>query len=289
MKFENLLNPHWDQYDEETKTFQLKRDGGLFALLNDAILKTILLELNNFKVERIKIVGGTYIRNFDLFPELFETKEQEINFSHLSDETKENFLKNCNTSFTGISNNPKSLDFNITNQIISKFFNPSEHVVDWYRKFLLYLNVDLKNLIFIWARKTDKVSETSVPDVWEYKKILDRVDKKNKKILLQTDDITVLNEFKNSQIQFITLPHIKTNTDGKRPFHVNLCDIPDKEFEKENGITKIEHLRQMVALSLISKNAGLSILYPGNPTTFIPLLKGSTDNCLLFKNGYNLF
>jgi hypothetical protein len=45
----------------------------------------------------------------------------------------------------------------------------------------------------------------------------------------------------------------------------------------------------MVALSLISKNAGLSILYPGNPTTFIPLLKGSTDNCLLFKNGYNLF
>jgi len=78
MKFENLLNPHWDQYDEETKTFQLKRDGGLFALLNDAILKIILLELNNFKVERIKIVGETYIRNFDLFPELFETKEQEI-------------------------------------------------------------------------------------------------------------------------------------------------------------------------------------------------------------------
>jgi len=289
MKFESLLNPYWNHYDEETKTFQLKRDGGLFALLNDAILKTILLELNGFKVDKLEIEGETYIRNFNLFPELFEIKKLEIDFSKLSEDSKQMFLKNSSSSYTGISNNPKTLDFQITNQVISKFFNPNEHVIEWYKKFVLFLNVELKNLIFIWARKTDKVTETTVPDVWEYKKILDRIDTKNKKILLQTDDLTVLNEFKNSEIKFITLPYIKSNTDGKIPFHVNLCDIPDKEFEKQNGVTKIEHLRQMVALSLISKNAGLSILYPGNPTTFIPLLKGSTDNCLLFKNGYNLF
>ena len=34
------------------------------------------------------------------------------------------------------------------------------------------------------------------------------------------------------------------------------------------GLTKIDHLRQMVALSLIAKNAHKSIIYPGNPTTF---------------------
>jgi hypothetical protein len=65
--------------------------------------------------------------------------------------------------------------------------------------------------------------------------------------------------------------------------------VSDEDFRNMYGMTKIDHLRQMVALSLIAKNAYKSIIYPGNPTTFIPLFKGSFDDCILYKDDINLF
>ena len=66
-------------------------------------------------------------------------------------------------------------------------------------------------------------------------------------------------------------------------------DLDEHVFENLYGISKKEYVVQMYCLSLFCKNCYKTILYPGNPTTYIPILKGSFENCYLFKNNVQLF
>ena len=72
-------------------------------------------------------------------------------------------------------------------------------------------------------------------------------------------------------------------------FHNEMNEIGDDSFKSKYKITKDEYLLQMYCLSLIAKNSYKSILYPGNPTTYVPMIKGSFDDCYLFKDENQLF
>ena len=68
-----------------------------------------------------------------------------------------------------------------------------------------------------------------------------------------------------------------------------MSEIGNEDFRSKYKITKDEYLLQMYCLSLIAKNSYKSILYPGNPTTYVPMIKGSFDDCYLFKDNNELF
>jgi len=280
---------HFDNYDLETKTYTHSREAGLYAVLNSILRTVCFLKIYGYEVDKIKLLMNEYIDQRDCFGELFTIKDTKLNLNRLPDDEKSNFLEQLKYKSTGLGENPKNINLKISNQIISKFFNPTNEVVDFYKSFVSYLGGDLSKIIFVWARKTDKILENNVPSVKKYLEVLSTLDLRNNKVLIQTDDQSVIDEFTSHNLDFITIPHIPLPKNKDNAFHRNLRDVSDKSFEESYGISKINHLRQFVALSLIAQNANTVILYPGNPTTFLPLFCGSFDHFILFENELKLY
>jgi hypothetical protein len=285
MDLSDILSSHYyEVYCQETKTYTSKKNSGLYSILNTIVRKIALLELNNFPVEFLKI---DYFGQ-DIYELLFEKKEIKIDFSSISNEEKKFFEDVLTTTEWGLGNDIKSLNFNITNQVINKFFNPSKSVLKYYESIIKSNNIDLNNTIFVWARSTDKHTETRLPSVEVYTNMINSIDLYGKEIIVQTDDYRVFEGFKNSVIKFKTISEIPISG-TLNGFHIEMSEINDDTFKLKYGITKNEYLLQMYCLSLIAKNSHKTILYPGNPTTYVPMIKGSFDNCYLFKDENQLF
>jgi len=279
-----LSNSYYELYSQETKTYTSKKDSGLYSIFNWIVRKIALLEMNGFPVEDLNI---DYY-NQEIYNLLFEKKEGNIDLSDISDEEKIFFEEKLDTTGWGLGDDVKLLNFKITNKIINKFFNPSKLVLECYDKIIESNNIDLNNTIFVWARSTDKGGETRIPSVEEYLKVINSINLSNKEILLQTDDYRVLNNFKGCNLNLKTIKEIPTS-ETLRGFHIEMSEIGNEAFRSKYKITKDEYLLQMYCLSLIAKNSYKSILYPGNPTTYVPMIKGSFDDCYLFKDDNELF
>jgi len=288
MKLSNILSLNYESYNQETKSYQFKRDAGLYANLVWVIRKIALLELNGYKVESVELILDEYNGEeaFDLF---FEKNNNQIDYSNISDKDKSYFEQYLITSAFGLGiDDVKHLNFNITNQVIDKFFTPKESIVSYYNNLMYSNNIDINNTVFVWARSTDKSGESRIPDTSAYIGILNTLNLDGKEILIQTDDYRVLNDFKSSNLKFKTITQIpmSNNLIG---FHNELKDIRDDKFISTYNITKQEYLIQMYCLSLIGRDSYKTILYPGNPTTYIPIIKKSFNNCYLFKDNAQLF
>jgi hypothetical protein len=279
-----LIHPHYELYSQESKTYISKKDSGLYSILVLLVRKIALLELNGFPVENLEI----QYHNEELYGLLFEKKDIQLDFSNISNEEKIFFEEELNTTGFGLGSNVKLLNFNITNQIINKFFTPNKTVLDYYENLIKKNNIDLDNTIFVWARSTDKSGETRIPGIFAYLSVIRSIEPSDKEVLLQTDDIRVFKDFSSSKIKIKTIPEIPIS-DKLRGFHNEMNEMSDDKFKTLYNITKHEYFLQMYCLSLIAKNAYKTILYPGNPTTYIPMLKGSFDNCYLFKDDNHLF
>lgn len=285
MVLSNILsNSYYELYSQETKTYTSKKDSGLYSIFNWIVRKIALLEMNGFPVEDLNID----YHNQEIYNLLFEKKEGNIDLSDISDEEKIFFEEKLDTTGWGLGEDVKLLNFKITNKIINKFFNPSKLVLECYDKLIESNNIDLNNTIFVWARSTDKSGETKIPSVEKYLKIINSINSSNKEILLQTDDYRVLSDFKGCNLNLKTIKEIPISQTLKG-FHIEMSETGNDLFRSKYKITKDEYLLQMYCLSLIAKNSYKSILYPGNPTTYVPMIKGSFDDCYLFKDYNELF
>ena len=285
MELSKILSHHkYELYSQETKTYLSKKDSGIYSIFNFIIRKIALLEMNGFPVENLNID----YHNQEIYNLLFEKKEGNIDLSDISDEEKIFFEEKLDTTGWGLGEDVKLLNFKITNKIINKFLNPSKLVLECYDKLIESNNIDLNNTIFVWARSTDKSGETKIPSVEKYLKIINSINSSNKEILLQTDDYRVLNDFKGCNLNLKTIKEIPISQTLKG-FHIEMSEIGNDHFISKYKITKDEYLLQMYCLSLIAKNSYKSILYPGNPTTYVPMIKGSFDDCYLFKDDNELF
>lgn len=281
MTTDQIIHSHMESYDGETyKNFT---SVGMFAVLLWSIRKIIFLELFGHKVKKVELFLNEYISNVDCYSELFSISPQEINYEHLSYEQKIQFVNSIPTTVLGYSNNPRELNFEIISQVVKKFFQPSQGVLDWKNK--LYQSIDAKpeEVILVWARKTDKVIETQIPQVSKYIEVLKTLELKNKKIVVQTDDQMVKDHFKMSGLHFYEFKDIPKFDNG-RAFHIGLSGVSEEQFNSRFGINKISYLQQMLAITQIAIEANHSIIYPGNPSTFIPIMGGQKNKCLLFLN-----
>ena len=274
----------YETYSQETKTYSSIRDSGIYSIFNWIIRKIALLEMNGFPVETLKIDYHSQ----EIYDLLFEKKECELNFSDISDEEKIFFKEKLDFKGWGLGDDVKLLNFKITNKIINKFFNPSKLVLECYDNLIKSNNIDLNNTIFVWARSTDKSGETRLPNVEDYLKVINSINLSNKEILLQTDDYRVLSGFNGCNLNLKTIKEIPISG-TLNGFHIEMNEIGNDSFKSKYKITKDEYLLQMYCLSLIAKNSYKSILYPGNPTTYVPMIKGSFDDCYLFKDENQLF
>jgi hypothetical protein len=288
MQLSEIITSWMEAYIPETQKFNYRRDAGLYANLVWIIRKIILLELNNFPVEEINIILDNYVDNRNIYPDLFQKKDIKIDFSKVLEKEKIWFENEMISSAFGLSDDIKQINFELTSQVINKFFTPSKSVTNMYQNLLQSNDIDIHNTIFIWARSTDKSSESRIPEVENYIELLNILDTKFKTILIQTDDSRVLNKFIESKIKFKRIKEIPISEkiDG---FHNEINTLRDDEFYAKYKCSKIEHLQQMYCLSLFAKNSYKTIIYPGNPSTYVPILKNTFDNCYLFKNQKDLF
>lgn len=72
-------------------------------------------------------------------------------------------------------------------------------------------------------------------------------------------------------------------------FHRSISQTPDEIFSKEYGLTKDEYFVKMMCVVLIATKSKKVLIYPGNPTTVVPMFKNSFEDCFLFKNQNELY
>ena len=283
---ESFIFEFWGGHHEyiySTKTYLINRPYGIFSNMTISIYAIFILEKNGFIVDNVEFILNEYIGNVDLYELLFQKKNNPLDLQMFDEQSIENFEKNCFPSFYGLTNDINKLDLRITHKIIDKFFQPSEYIKKLYDTTIEKKQFDLVNSVFIWARKTDKVRELKIPTVSTYINLLKSQNLINKKIILQTDDMTVFTEFKSYIVNFEYLDFLPFSTDGSA-FHGRLDLQSDDEFYKKYSITKFEYIGYMFVSSLICKNSQHCIIYPGNPTTYIPIIKKTFENCFLFTD-----
>jgi hypothetical protein len=243
-----------------------------------------LLHKNGYEVENIEFILNEYIPNTDIYGELFRMGKEKFNLKKFTPQEIDYFESRCFPTSYGLSWDIVNIDLRISNEIIKKFFSPSTDVLSLYEKVIREKKINLNNTLFIWARKTDKIMETNIPEVIEYVKVINENNLNAKNIILQTDDYSVFKEFESTGLKFDYLDVIPFSIDGGG-FHGRMDMKSDEEFHKNFNLTKLEYIKYMFVTSMVCKNSHTCIIYPGNPSTYIPMIKNTYENCYLFKNG----
>jgi hypothetical protein len=267
--------------------YNIERDCGLFSNVTISlygIMKFIELGVPPKKIV-LKLLE--YKTNYDFYEDLFKTKNIEINFNDISDGEMKYFFRYCEPNTLGIGREKQHINFKILNRLIDKFYQLSDKSENIYNKIINDNQIDFEKTVFIWARKTDKIYETKTPEVDDYIDILKKNNLLDYDIVLQTDDITVYDEFKLKNINFRALNEIPYSFNNKG-FHEKLYQINDEQFIDNFGISKSLYLQKLLCLVIIASKSKYVITYPGNLSTVIPILRGNFDNVFNFINEKNL-
>jgi hypothetical protein len=147
-------------------------------------------------------------------------------------------------------------------------------------------NIIKNNYVFIWARRTDKIEESKLPDAKMYYNVLKTHNLLDEKIIIQTDDFNLFEDFKKLNLSFDYFEEIPFA--DKYSFHRHIYTIPDLEFLEHYKLSKEEYIRKMFCVVLLASEAENTILYPGNPTVVVPMYKNSFEKCILFKDNINI-
>lgn len=273
-------------YNKKTKTYTMLRSSGIFSNMTVAIYAIFVLTISGYPVEKVEFIMIDYFRDRNIYSLVFEEKKGNLDLSDINEQKLNHFLQINHPNNLGLNfihgTSKNDFNFDITNKIVERYFTLNSTVISNYEDLLNEKNIEKNNFIFIWARKTDKVYEIKVPSCEEYLNIIKPYLKENQKVIVQSDDRTMIDDFDKSNFDYITL--------GKNPlargesFHQRISMTDDKEFLEDFGMTKDEYFIYMFCVLLAAKDSSLSVVYPGNPTTMVPIYKGSFDNCILYKN-----
>jgi hypothetical protein len=274
--------------DKETLNYTINRDCGLFSNLTVGMYGIMKYHSLGYAPTTISLCLNEYKYDYDFYYDLFKPNNINLNFDDISESEMFNFFRYCEPNSLGLGRRKIDVNFNILNKILTKYFTLSDTCSQIIDNILLKHNINLNNTVFIWARKTDKVFETDIPTPETYINILSKNNLINKDIILQTDDISVLNEFKLLGLNFRTLdelPYSYTNNG----FHIRMSTTyDDEQFINEFNMSKVEYLQKLLSLSKIASMCKYSVVYPGCLTTLIPIFKNNFNNQFSFINKKSL-
>lgn len=273
-------------YKLSDETYYLKRHAGLYSNLT-VCLYGILKFINlGFTPKNISLILTEYDNSYNFYNDLFKVSDDTLDLSDITQEEIDYCLRYSEPSPLGLGRQKSHVVFKILERLIKKYYELSDSTKTIHQNILNKYNIDFDKTVFIWARKTDKPVETSVPPVDRYIEILKDNNLLNHNIIIQTDDAEVFEEFK-SKINFsylIELPFSETS----KGFHVDLNFMDNETFNSKYNMTKTEYLQKLISLVIIASKCKYSVIYPGNLATVIPLVKGSFDNIFSFRDNQNL-
>jgi hypothetical protein len=273
-------------YNISDKTYYLKRHAGLFSNLTVCVYGILNFINLGFTPKNISLILTEYDNTYNFYNDLFKINKDVLDLSDFTREEIDYALRYSEPSHLGLGRAKNHVSFGILRRIIKKYYTISDSTKKIHKEILNKYNFDFDNTVFIWARKTDKPVETDVPTVDRYIQVIEENNLLNYNIILQTDDISVSNEF-NDKIKFNCLTELPFSENSKG-FHVDLNFMLNKDFETKYNMSKIEYLQKLISLVIIASKCKYSIIYPGNLATVIPLVKGNFNNIFSFADSKNL-
>ena len=274
--------------DKKTLNYKINRECGLFSNMTVGMYGIMKYRSLGYLPETISLYLREYKHNYNFYNDLFKPNDIDLNFDDIDENEMFNFFRYCEPNSLGLGRKKVDVNFNILNKILTKYFTLSNTCTQIIDDIIVKHNINLANTVFVWARKTDKVMETDIPTPETYINILTENNLLDKDIILQTDDISVLNEFKLLDLNFKTLneiPYSYTNNG----FHVGMStSYDDEQFYNEYNMSKVEYLQKLLSISKIASMCQYSMVYPGCLSTLIPIFKNNFNNQFSFKNNISL-
>lgn len=274
--------------DKTNGTYYSSRDCGLFSCLTVLTYGIKKFTLHGYTPKNISLKLLEYDYNTDYYSDLFKIGDGDFRLDDIDKSVMDYQMKFCEPSFIGIGRAKSHLNFNILKRIYDKYFILSDTVKEFVKEIEDKHISDYSNTVLIWARKTDKDLEILVPDVADYVKLVDKLNLRGKDIILQTDDLRVYNDFESQGLKCRTLDEIPYAKDNDNGFHRKLCNISDEEFLNDYNMTKKYYLQRILALVHVASKCDTLIIYPGNLSTYIPLIRGNWNNVYSYEDKHNL-
>ncbi len=265
------------------KPFVFHDRGGLGSVLNKMFCMLFSDYLaNGIFYSEIKMGGVINNRGLvnskghNLYPDILKVKPE--NFRSIV--VKRN-LK-LSIDYFGLRDFPALLEDPATMILLDTYFNFSDAVVFRSEKIMRDFGVLPLETLFVWARKTDKVKECEMPDVQAYTEMIRKNGLGKYRVILQTDDVSVLDDFRKAGIVFQTLDVLPL-VSGERGFHLTDGCLSEDAFYNKFGMSKVEYNIRFMALVRIASLSEAVLLYPGNLQCFIPMMKRSLKNCFVLS------
>jgi len=203
-------------------------------------------------------------KNRDIFSDFYKidfTKKIKLFKKHpLLDENKKQF---------GL------YDFDYYNQIVNKFFNPSDLILDRKRFLLQKYNINPKETISILYRGTDKYTEVRLSSPENYLNVVKQLLQITKlnKVLVQTDQTQVLDYFKSELGDIVVSFDETPSTSG--------LDAMNTVIENE-GKDTMDWMQWFDAALRCVSECSYVINHTGNCGLWMNLYRGSIDNVFQF-------
>jgi hypothetical protein len=267
--------------------YYLKRPYGFFSNITVSIYGILKFTQFGYKPKTLSLNLLEYDMNRDFYPDLFKTSDTYFDIFDIPFEDFLRQMRLCEPNLLGVGRTKTDCNNEILNKVLRKYFVLSDPVVQHIEDIKKEYNLNCNNTVFVWARKTDKVIETSIPDVCDYIDVLNKIDLTGKDLIIQSDDYTVYEDFKKNNINYRSLNVLPIKKDNSNGFHVNLYHQSDEQFFENFGMSKVEYLQKMLALTYIASECETVILYPGNLATYIPIIRGCWNNVYSFKDKNN--
>ncbi len=263
-------------------SFNFQERGGLASLLNKMLCELATHYAHNPGQFYDEIVmGGLFTnrglvnnKNHNLYPDILKTAPHHFQ-ANMSGR-----LSQFSFDIFGIRNFDQVIAEPYVQMLLETYFNFSDAVVAMSEQIMKQHKIDLTVTTFVWARKTDKVTECTMPSAAEYNLLLDIHGAKSTDVIVQTDERAVLDEFTREGIVHRYIDVLPLSSGAQGFHHTDGC-LSEADFQAKFSMSKVEYNVRFMALIRIASLCKTVIISPGNLQCLIPLMRRSTRGCVV--------
>lgn len=263
-------------------SFNFQERGGLASLLNKMLCELATRYAHNPGQFYDEIVmGGLFTnrglvnnKNHNLYPDILKT------VPHHFQANMPGRLSQFSFDIFGIRNFDQVIAEPYVQMLLETYFNFSDAVVAMSEQIMKQHEIDPAATTFVWARKTDKVTECTMPSAAEYKLLLNMHRGNTTDVIVQTDDATILDDFTREGIAYRYMDVMPLSSGATGFHHTDGC-LSEKDFQKKFSMSKVEYNVRFMAMIRIASLCKVAIIAPGNLQCLIPMMRRTLRGCVV--------
>ncbi len=250
---------------------EILHDAGFFSICTVCLID-IIETINYLKTNNINYKNSYININTSKTFKLYRVNNNNNFYDYFKENNNLDNIKILNEKLeSGISIMPyKNLNYDIINNYIKVFFQPSDHITKIINNIESKYNLDYENSCCIFYRGLDKMTETIIPSYDEFYNKINNETKhlKNFKFILQSDESEFLEYFKKKFINNII-------------FNEETRNLPKQKSLVEHKSSKEDNYKYsqfFLAIVYIMSKCKYVYCNSSNVSLWIALFRGNTNN-----------